>query len=353
MTVRHVGVEEEFFLVDDDGRLAAASDDVVSEGGAEHELFLQQVETESLPRHDAKQLREDLVAERLHAAAAAERAGYHLAAMGVDAVGGADPRPTPAPRYQQMVDRFGEVGRHALTCGMPGHVEVADDEAVAVVDALRPWHPVLMALSVNSPFFHGRDTRHASWRGQLWDTWPSAGPVEAFGDRATYERAVDALLASGAALDRHMLYLDARIAEDYPTVEIRVADVCTDVDDAVLVAEVARALVETAVTHPAPDGRWRIELLRAARWAARRDGLEGRLMNPRTASFDPAADVLDALLEHVGPALDEAGSLGLVREGLRRLGEHGTGAARQRSAAGRGADVRAMVSDVVERTTRH
>ena len=98
-----------------------------------------------------------------------------------------------------------------------------------VLDHLRPWLPVLSAISVNSPFNSGRDTGHASWRSQLWGGWPTAGPAEPFGDRAGYEAATQALMDSGAAMDKGMLYLDARPPSAYPTVEMRVADVCTDV----------------------------------------------------------------------------------------------------------------------------
>ena len=130
------------------------------------------------------------------------------------------------------------------------HVEVADDdEGVLVIDHLRSWTAVLLALSTNSPFWHGGDTGYSSFRTQVWYRWPTAGPTAPFGDAATYRRVVDDLLASGTILDSGMIYFDARLSARYPTVEVRVADVCLDVEDAVLQAALVRALAETAVAR--------------------------------------------------------------------------------------------------------
>ncbi len=138
------------------------------------------------------------------------------------------------------------MGMAAGTLGMHVHVDVADDEeAVRVVDGLRRWLPLLVGLAANSPYAGGRDTGYASWRQQVWTRWPTAGQSEPFGSAAEYRRVTEALIATGAALDPGMLYFDARLAADYPTVEIRVADACTEVDDAMLVAALCRALVET------------------------------------------------------------------------------------------------------------
>ncbi len=105
------------------------------------------------------------------------------------------------------------------------HVDVADDgEGVKVIDGLRPWLPVLRAMSVNSPYWRGTDTGYASWRSQVWARWPTAGPSDLFQDPEGYRAATEALVRSGAALDLGMLYFDARLSQSYPTVEIRVFD---------------------------------------------------------------------------------------------------------------------------------
>ncbi len=127
--------------------------------------------------------------------------------------------------------------------------------------------------SANSPFWHGEDTGYASYRTQIWQRWPTAGATGAFGTPECYDQVVADLIASGAALDEGMIYFDARPSRHYPTLELRVADVCLSVDEAVLVAALGRALVTTAAERWAageavPDVR--PEQLRAASWRAAR-----------------------------------------------------------------------------------
>jgi carboxylate-amine ligase len=356
---RQIGVEEELFLVDPGTRrLVPVSDRAIgttpeAEEGLEQELFLQQVETTSEPQADLGDLRRDIGAQRRLALESADDIGAALMAAGTPVLAGDEPTTTPKDRYRTMIARFGEIGRQGLVCATHVHVDVTEDEVVGVIDDLRPWLPLLLAVSANSPYADGIDTGYASWRAQLWDGWPSAGPVEPFGDLDGYRAAVRDLIASGAALDEGMIYFDARVARSFPTVEIRVADVCTEIDDTVLVAELARALVETAARARAA-GRaaepWRVELLRAARWRARHDGLAGSLVDPTTRSLAPAEQVLTTLVDHLRPALEEHGSTAMVEQRLHHLLVEGTGAERQRSVAGDSEDLMAVVDDLVRRT---
>jgi carboxylate-amine ligase len=355
---RKVAVEEEMFLVDPRTRLllpasTEAVDLVGSEDDLEQELFLQQVEIQSDPHHEVADLLTDLRTSRRVALEAAEAVGAALAAMPTAVLAG-DGQVTPKQRYERMVTRFGRVGRQALVNGTHVHVDVTnDEEAVAVVDRLAPWMPLVLAMSVNSPFDAGADTGYASWRAEVWESWPSAGPVEAFGDAAGYRRSVAAIIDAGAALDEGMIYFDARLARAFPTVEIRVADVCTDLADTVVVAAVLRALVDTSAEAwraGEPFSPWRVELSRAARWRARRDGLGGSLIDPSHGRLTSARHALDSLLQAVGPALDRHGDRTLVETAIDRLATDGTGAQRQREVAGDELDLTSVVDDVVRRT---
>jgi len=342
------------FLVDPrTRRLVAASDRAVSDG-VEQELFLQQLETQSEPRRDVAELVGDLRDARRVAAAAAASAGAALAVMPTPVLADDAGEVTPKARYERMLSRYGEVGRAALACGTHVHVDVVDDEeAVAVVDRLRLWLPLVLALSSGSPFDLGVDTGFASWRAQVWEAWPSAGAVEPFGDAAGYRAAVAAIIASGAAIDEGMIYLDARPSRSFPTVEVRVADVCTDLRDTAVVAAVVRGLVDACADdwragRAAPP--WRVDLVRAARWRARHDGLGGILVDPVTGVPVTAADAMSTLLRTIGPALSANGDRDLVEEGVHRLLRDGTGAERQRTVAGAGLDLVAVVDDVLRRT---
>lgn len=346
------------FLVDPrTRRLASVSDRVIREsrGAAEadqeleHELFLQQVESQTRPHRDLDELLTELRSERRQAADAAAQAGVAVVATGAPVLGVREGSTTHDHRYENMIDRYQLLGRQALVCATHVHVDVTEDEAVRVVDSLARWVPLLLALSSNSPIAHGEDTGYASWRAQIWDGWPTAGPVEPFGDRAGYDRAVQGLIESGAALDEAMIYFDVRIARNYPTVEVRVADMCTDVRDTVVVAGLARALVETAASARDSGGPLRVEMLRAARWRARRYGLSDRLVDPGSGRLEPAADVMRTLLDHTAHALEKDGSKDLVEDGVARLLRTGSGADRQRRVLQRDG-LEAVVDDLIERT---
>jgi len=317
----------------------------------EQEIFLQQIEINTEPTDSLGELRAHLVAGRERAASAADKAGAAVIAVPTPLFAGHDGDVTPKPRYQEMLDMYGEVGRRGPVCGMHVHVEVDDDdEGVRIVDQLQPWLPVLVALSANSPFNKGVDTSYASWREQEWDGWPSAGPVERFGDAAGYHEAVRRLTGSDAIIDKAMVYFDVRLAELHPTVEVRVADVCTEIDDALVVAALTRALVETMASADEPAPPWRIELLRAGRWLARRYGVTGSLLDPRKGSPRPAAEVVNFVLDHVADALRAAGDEDTVREGVERLLHDGGGAGRQRAVAGDDTDLDAVGQDLLRRT---
>lgn len=362
--MRKVGVEEELLLVDPaTGELRAVSRRVLHEhrvspaaklDGAHTDLDaeLQQhmVETRTEPERELARIGDQVRAGRRTALDAAAAADATIAAMGTAPLVTADPPLSDDPRYHRIAERYGRVGRTAGTLGLHVHVDVSsDDEGVRVLDGIRAWLPVLVALASNSPYAENADTGYASWRQLVWSRWPSTGPAEPFGSVAEYRRVSAAFVDVGAALDEGGLYYDARLAVRYPTVEIRVADVCTEVDDALLVAALCRGLVETVADRPATPAL-RSDLLRAAHWRAARYGTNDDLVHPETGELASAPDVIAALVRAVEPALVTAGDLDLVNAGVERIATAGTGARRQRQAFETAGDLGGVVRDVVERT---
>lgn len=274
-------------------------------------------------------------------------------ASGTAPCGVPDADPSPKDRYRDLVNEYGAIARAAGTCGMHVHVGIESrEEGIGILDRLGPWLPVVLALSVNSPYDDGTDSGYASWRAHVWTRWPTATTTEPFGDPATYDALVADLIDLGAARDKGMIYFDARLADAHPTIEVRAADVCTDPDDAVLVAAVVRGLATTAAAEWAdgrPPPQWRTEVLRAATWRASRYGLAGTLVHPVRRDLSPAREVLGSVLDHVRPALEEAGDLDLVHTGFDRL-LGSTGAARQRAAFERTGTIEGVVADLVART---
>jgi carboxylate-amine ligase len=352
MEIRKVGVEEELLLVDPRTRLAVPRSQQVVREDLDQELFLHQVETNTDATTDLAELAAQVRAARRTAGEAASAHGLAVVACGAEPLRGPSSRVTPDDRYEDLLERFGDVARAAGTCGMHVHVDVADeDEGVAVIDRLGLWLPLLLALSAGSPFYEGHDTGYASWRAQVWSRWPTSGPTGTFGTPDRYHELVGQLIATGAARDEHNVYFDARLSRELPTIELRVADVCTEVDDAVLVAAVARALVDTAarwaregVDVPEP----RFELKRAAAWRASRHGLSDELVHPFDLRPRPASEVMAVLLEAVADSLEQAGDLDLVTRRL--LESPPRGAEVQREVHARTGSVEHVVDDLVART---
>ncbi len=369
MTVRSVGVEEELLLVEpgtgrplavaetalrtvDEGRQGNAHDEAGE--ALEFELQRQQLETSTKPCLGLSELGEELRRGRSLAAEAAGQAGARVTALATSPLH-VEPQLVRKGRYLQMARAFGLTAYEQLTCGCHVHVSVSSpEEGVAVLDRIRPWLPVLLALSANSPFWQGQDSAYASFRYQAWSRWPSAGPTDAFGSAGVYRQTVQQMISTGTLLDTGMVYFDARLSEHYPTVEIRVADVCLYADDAVLIAALARALVETEAR------RWqastavpaqRVELLRLATWRASRSGLDDVLLNPRTGQPEPAVAVTNTLFEHVRDALDEAGDSTAATELLGVVLARGNGATFQRNAC-RDGSLASVIESTVAITAR-
>ncbi|HET7474449.1 MAG TPA: glutamate--cysteine ligase [Dermatophilaceae bacterium] len=365
--LRSVGVEEELLLVDPGTgraldrapavlRAASGTDRLAGDGPGgtvEHELQRQQIEIDTTPHTSLHELAAELREQRRRLAELAASQGVAPAALATSPLP-VVPATTADDRYEDMVRLYGPTGWEQLVCGTHVHVWVdGDEEAVAVLDRIRPWLATMSALSANSPYWQGRDTTYESFRSHVWSRWPTAGPPEAFGTPQRYRAAVAALVATGAVLDDGMIYWEARLGRGYPTVEIRVGDVCTDAGVPVLLAALCRALVDTAADQwraggPAPDAP--TELLRLASWRAARSGLTGELVHP--LRFVPAAawQVVDLLREHVDAALVRNGDAGLVDSQLHRIRADGTGSARQRSVFAAAGELAAVVRDAVQRT---
>src|SRR5690348_12164969 len=178
MSVRKIGVEEELMLVDPDtgyltavaGPAVRAKEDAATE--VEQELFLQQLETSTAPCEKADELDDGIRAGRRAVGEAAAAAGARAVARATPVLAAESEDFTPKSRYRRIQHEYGEMARQMLVCAMHVHVDVADDdEAVRVVDRIRPWLPLLVAVAANSPYWQGRDTGHASWRSQVWSRW--------------------------------------------------------------------------------------------------------------------------------------------------------------------------------------
>ncbi|GAA2890039.1 putative glutamate--cysteine ligase 2 [Actinoplanes cyaneus] len=336
-----VGVEEEFLLLEPgsgenapvaEKTLAALPEELRPRSRREFRPSM--IEMVSDVCTDAADLAGQLLANRRGTADAAFAAGAMLVPVGATPVAERFPEPADDARFRAIAAHYGPIARDPSVCGCHVHVGVPGEElAVAVCTRLRGDLPVIQALAANSPIFEGADTGFASWRSAQLERWPSLGPWPHLDGPADYRRTTQALISSGAMMDASMVLWWSRPSATFPTVEIRVADVCPRVGDTVLIAALVRALVDTAAREavagrPAPvlpD-----VLVRAAHWNAARSGLDGDLLDPGTGRAVPAWDVVAALLDRVTPALRRHDDLDLVTAGLDRIRREGTGAQVQR-----------------------
>jgi carboxylate-amine ligase len=331
--------------------------------GLSFELKLEQIETQTRPCLDHVELLRQIRAGRAMADEAARKQGARVAALATSPIALAS-HTTPDPRYARMLERFGLTAQEQLTCGFHVHTYIeSQEEGVGILDRIRDKMAVLTALSANSPFWNGVETGFASYRTQAWNRWPTAGPSGIFGSLSAYRRVVTRLLESGVMLDEGMIYFDARLSRNHPTVEVRVADVCLHAEDAALIAVLVRALVESAGrewregVEPAPVPT---VLLRMASWQASNFGVRGDLLDFGSFRPAPAADVVASLVDYLEPVLAEQGELEFVRNGIATILERGTGAEEQRSvrqtvlakAAPDDGGLGAVVAHAVRATTR-
>jgi carboxylate-amine ligase len=350
-----IGVEEEFLLVNARTRRVSGQAPAVLAGAADRlpglrpEVTRFQLEVATPACRTAGELHRHLRATRSTLTAVAREHGLRLAATGTPVLGRVTPPPlTDESRHEALLGQYGALADALSLCGYHVHVGMPGrDHAVQVSNHLRPWLPVLLAISANSPFWDERDTGHASWRYLLWSRWPSAGPPPRFASAAHYDSAVRTLLHTGAALDEGMTYWDVRVSATYPTIEIRLCDAPATVDEALLLALLIRALVATALAATEPAPAIPHHALRAALWRSARDGLEGMGVDATQREVLPMRELAQRLIEHARAALEATNDLALCTDLLDAVLRRNSGAARQRRAFCR----RRRLTDVVDLLT--
>jgi carboxylate-amine ligase len=355
-----LGVEEEFQVVDaSSGDLVPRADEILPPARAalgeavELELNLCQIEVGTPVCTTLDEVRAALTGLRAGLASAAAAVGAGVVALGTHPFGlWQDQRvDLRNERYRRMEEAYRIVARQQVICGCHVHVGIADrDLAIETMNRSRPWLPVLLALSANSPFWQQVDTGYASYRLQVWQRWPTSGMPPQLPSAAAYDDLVGQLQLVEAIEDPTFLYWYVRPSGRYPTLEFRACDVCLRVEDAVTLAGLVRALAWTSMRE-AVDGRPYLspplEILDAAMWRAGRYGLKSSLVSPSLLATRPAADVVAELLAHVAAGLEEHGDGVLVRNGVDTILHGGNGATHQRAAFGRRRQPRDIVTDAI------
>jgi carboxylate-amine ligase len=336
-----IGVEEEYLLVDQDTRaliidppkrLMTEFRECCGEQ-VSAELLQSQVEIGTKVCRNLKEVREDLVLMRSRIREVANRHGLApIAASTHPFSRWQDQKHTPKARYDQLTFEMQSTARRLLICGMHVHVGIEDNSLrIDLMNQLSYFLPHLLALSCSSPFWEGEDTGLKSYRLTVFDSLPRTGLPERFASFAEYERHVQIMMDAGLIEDSTRIWWDIRPSAKFPTLETRVMDVCTRLDDTVALTALLLCILRMLYRLRRANQRWRIYtpmLIRENRWRAMRYSFDEGLIDLAKGVVVPFEDLLDELLSLVA---EDAEALGCTEEvnSVRHIHQRGTSAHRQ------------------------
>jgi carboxylate-amine ligase len=261
---------------------------------------------------------------------------------------------TPLARYAGVREDLQEVAQQTLVFGMHVHVGIEDREfMIDTMNVVRYFLPHLLCLSTSSPFWMGRNTGLKSYRSIIWNNFPRTGIPRAFQSWSEYQELVDTLVHTGSMEEGSKIWWDLRPHWKYPTLEFRVCDICTRVDEAICLAALFQAIVAKLWKLRRDNLTFRsypLELIQENKWRAVRYGLDGTLIDFGKQREIPARDLIREIVEwFVDDVVDDLGSRREVEYALRIL-EEGTSADRQVAVFERTRDLKAVVDHLIAET---
>jgi carboxylate-amine ligase len=262
---------------------------------------------------------------------------------------------TPFPRYQGVLEELQMLAQRLLIFGMHVHVGVEDRAlAIDVMNMVRYMLPHILALSTSSPFWLGRKTGLKSYRSVVFQDFPRSGIPDICRSVADYDDLVGALVRSGCIPDASKIWWDVRPHHKYPTLEFRVCDICTRVDEAIAIAALFQAIVLWTWKLRTGNITFRIyrrDLIEENRWRASRYGLDGSMIDFGKMAEVPTRQLVRELLSLVAEEIDELGTAKFI-EPIESMLLHGTSADRQLHVYdSAGGDLNAVVDHLMEETT--
>jgi len=306
------GIEEEYFIVcPGTKRLADRSNGKLLQAckarlgsAVKGEMLQSQIEYASPILMNMRQARQELKTARRTLAEAAAHHGLALVAAGTYPLAvWSEQRLTDRERYHQIQNELQIVGRRNVLCGMHVHVQPpVNASRIDLINRLLPYLPMLLALSTSSPFWQAQRTGMKGYRLAAYDELPRTGLPPIFRGDGEYQLYLDALLTSGAIPDASHIWWAIRPSDSFPTIELRIADSCTHVADALCVAAIFRCLVRLLVREPSRNAQmnqlWR-HLVDENRWRAQRFGIDGTFLDASQNRMRTFAELLNELLETI------------------------------------------------------
>jgi len=336
-----IGIEEEYLLVDKDTRSLLVDPPQTLMAEAEElcgtqvssELLQSQIEIGTKVCHSIQEAHEDLAHLRRSVIEVAGRHGLApIAASTHPFSRWTEQKHTRKDRYDELTTEMQGAARRLVICGMHVHVGISDDELrIDLMNQMSYFLPHLLALSCSSPFWLGQDTGLKSYRLTIFDALPRTGLPERFASYAEYERHIGILMEAGLIDDSTRIWWDLRPSARFPTLETRIMDVCTRLEDTVSLAAMAMCILRMLYRLRTRNQRWRIYtpmLIRENRWRAMRYSFDEGLIDLAKGTVVPFADMLDELCSLVS---EDARALGCEKEvaGVHNILSRGTSAHRQ------------------------
>jgi len=336
-----IGVEEEYLLVDKETRalvidppatlMAEAEDKCGSQ--VTSELLRSQIEVGSKVCNNVQEVRKDLSFLRSNIIEVADRHGLApIAASTHPFSSWTEQKHTKKDRYNDLTHEMQGAARRLVICGMHVHVGIDDDELrIDLMNQLSYFLPHLLALSCSSPFWNGRDTGLKSYRLTIFDALPRTGLPERFASWAEYQRHISILMNAGLIEDSTKIWWDLRPSAKFPTIETRIMDVCTRLDDTIALVSLLVCILRMLYRLRTRNQRWRIYtpmLIRENRWRAMRYSFDEGMIDLAKGVIVPFEELIDEMLSLV---IEDARALGCEKEiaHVHQILSRGTSAHRQ------------------------
>jgi carboxylate-amine ligase len=358
-----MGVEEEFQIIDPHTRELRSFITQLLEATTElddvelqPELHQSVVEVTTGICKNIQEVRRDILTNRLKAARIAERVGVRIGAASTHPFSRwQDQKIHDKERYNQSVEVMQDIARANLIFGLHVHIGIPDrDLAIQVFNSARYFLPHFLALSTSSPFLDGRLTGIESTRTMIFKRLPRTGIPERFFSYREYEDFVATLVRTGCIDDARRIWWDLRPHPFFQTLEFRVCDLPSLVEDSVAIAALVQAVVAKLVWLQERNlsfNMYRLEMLSENKWRAARYGVHGKLIDWGRNEEVPFAELIEEILEFVDDVVDDLGSRKEL-EGIRRIAETGTSADRQRDIYEKTGNILDVVDLILEETMR-
>jgi carboxylate-amine ligase len=336
-----LGIEEEYLLVDCETRAVASEPPAElfanlherTEGHAFPEFLRSQVEVITPVCRSVGEARASVVALRRVVIEEAARYGLApIAAASHPFSLSSKQKRTDKERYVALLEEMQGVARRMMICGLHVHVGIDDDELrIDLMNQMRYFLPHLLALSCSSPFWEGERTGLMSFRLMVFNGIPRTGLPETFASWSEYRRHTDTLIETGIIVDTSRIWWDLRPSARHPTLETRVMDCCTSIDDTLRLAALDLCLLRRLYRLHRDNQRWRSYpalLIGENRWRAMRYSYDAGLLDLGRQQIVPFGELVAELIDLVR---EDAAALGCVAEieGLREIIVRGTSAHRQ------------------------